>query len=431
MHPLLLIPALVQVASTAPTGHWAGTLQVPGMVMDFQVQLVEGKPWRGTLTLREQHMVDHPLVDITVEEKRVSFRLKDIPGNPTFRGTLEADGTIQGTFSQGGGSFPFQMKREVPKTTPDPSSPDREVAFTGWQGAPLKGSVRPAKGHAYMAVLVAGSGPTDRNWSNPLLRDPATGKAMKSHGGRDFAEWLAKQGIPSLRYDKRFLGSNNPKLDISLEAQSGDVQAAVAFARSLPEAKGRKLLLIGHSEGSLLSLRVAKEADALLMLCAPHQSMAKTVREQVVHQLPPDAAAPNLAHLDAVFEAIRQGQPAPVPGPKVLPGIVSLGASFSTPVNLAFSRGILDLEPWPLAAKLTIPCAVAWGDRDVQTWKPATLPANFPGKVLELKGANHLLKQERHTPEALRAGLAAVSYGDDTPMADLSPLAGWLAGLKS
>ena len=73
-------------------------------------------------------------------------------------------------------------------------------------------------------MVVAGSGPTDRNWSNPLL--PA------SYGGRDFAGWLQKQGIGSLRYDKRFIGSKDPALDISLDAQVGDIRGALAAARA-------------------------------------------------------------------------------------------------------------------------------------------------------------------------------------------------------
>jgi len=85
---------------------------------------------------------------------------------------------------------------------------------------------------------------------------------MPSHGGRDVAAWLQAQGIGSLRYDKRFIGSKDPKLDISLDAQVGDIKAAMAAARALPEAKGKKLLLVGHSEGALLSLLAAGEADA-------------------------------------------------------------------------------------------------------------------------------------------------------------------------
>jgi hypothetical protein len=48
-------------------------------------------------------------------------------------------------------------------------------------------------------VLVAGSGPTDRDWCSPLL--PGT-----NGSGRLFAEAFADAGIGSLRYDKRASG---------------------------------------------------------------------------------------------------------------------------------------------------------------------------------------------------------------------------------
>src|SRR5258708_9412680 len=49
------------------------------------------------------------------------------------------------------------------------------------------------------AVLVAGSGPTDRDWNSPLLPG-SNGSA------RLIAEALAQAGFASLRYDKRFVG---------------------------------------------------------------------------------------------------------------------------------------------------------------------------------------------------------------------------------
>src|SRR5436309_12878248 len=48
-------------------------------------------------------------------------------------------------------------------------------------------------------VMVAGSGPTDRDWNSPLLPGP-------NGSARLLAEALARAGIASLRYDKRASG---------------------------------------------------------------------------------------------------------------------------------------------------------------------------------------------------------------------------------
>jgi hypothetical protein len=307
-------------------------------------------------------------------------------------------------------------------------SPDRTVVFPGFNAFPLKGSVMAGGAHPFFAVMVAGSGPTDQDWSNPLLH-------MPSHGGRDFALWLQAQGIGSLRYDKRFIGSKDAKLDISLDAQVGDIRAAMQAARALPEARGRKLLLVGHGEGALLALLAAGEAEAALLLAMPGLSMGRLILTQVQTQLeaasaPAEAAALNMAYLEAVLEAIRKNRDLPLAAPSVAPGIVTLAHGLARPESRGFVRDLLDLDPWGSAQRLPMPFAVAWGDRDIQTWKPAALPPDFKGTVLKLPEANHLFKRETREKAGLSGATAMTTYGDSTPLADLSPLAAWLKTLK-
>ena len=103
------------------------------------------------------------------------------------------------------------------QAAPDQTLREREITLPGFHGVALKASVRAAAGHPCFALLVADSGPTDRDWSSPLLKDPRNGTLLPSHGGRDFSEWLQGQGLGSLRFDKHFIGSHDPKLDISPE----------------------------------------------------------------------------------------------------------------------------------------------------------------------------------------------------------------------
>ena len=307
-------------------------------------------------------------------------------------------------------------------------APDRELTFPGFNAFPLKGSVKAGGAHPYFAVMVAGSGPTDRDWSNPLIPTP-------SHGGRDFAAWLHEQGIGSLRYDKRFLGSKDPKLDISLDAQVGDLKAAMQAARALPEARGKKLLLVGHSEGALLSLLAAGGADGVLLLAMPGLSMGRVILAQVKAQLdaagaPTDVAQANIDYLTAAEASIRQDKTLPEAGAQVAPGVLRLARILAQAESRGFVRDTLDLDPWALAQRLPVPCAVVWGDRDVQTWKPDAVPPGFKGVVIELPEANHLLKRETRPRAALDGASALAAYGDKTPLADLAPVAQWLKALK-
>ena len=305
---------------------------------------------------------------------------------------------------------------------------DREIGFAGFNAFPLKASAKAGGTHPYFAVMVAGSGPTDRDWSNPLIPVP-------SHGGRDIAVWLQAQGIGSLRYDKRFIGAKDPNLDISLDAQVGDIRAAMRAARALPEAKGKKVLLIGHSEGALLSLLAAGEADATLLLAMPGTSMGKLIVAQVKGQLdaagaPVEMSALNLAYLASVLDSIRKNQELPQAPAGGAPGISTLAHGLARPESRDFVRDLLDLDPWGTAQRLPIPCAVAWGDRDIQTWKPETIPPDFKGTVIQIPQANHLFKRETREKTSLSGIAAMTAYGDDTPMSDLSPVAAWLKELK-
>ncbi len=347
--------------------------------------------------------------------------------------------------------LPFQVPAQVEKAP----TVGRETTFPGFNAFPLKGSVLPAMNegdrpvaslplrppraphvmsgqspattsagtHPYFAVMVAGSGPTDRDWVSSVM--------PIGHAGRDFALWLQSRNIGSLRYDKRFIGSKDPKLDISLDAQVGDIQGAIRAARALPEAKGKKLLLIGHSEGALLSLIASKDADALLLIGLPGQSMAKTIRAQIEAQLPPDTKAVNLEFMDAMLDAVRTGKTeAPVMKTGVYPGISNLSKSFMRPETAAFVRSTMDLDPMAMAERVAMPMAIVWGDKDVQTWKPSTLSEAVKPKVIDLKDANHLLRRETRPRSEINGSNAMATYNDATPMADLSPLAQWLKELR-
>jgi hypothetical protein len=431
----LTLAAAVLSAQPAPTlaGNWEGLIRLPGAELKISVLLAEaGGVWTGQISIPAQGAKDLPLGGVSVKTEAVAFSLPDVPGTPRFTGRLGPDGRIEGQLSQGGQSFPFFLGRAVAGgqagggTPRDPG--DRDLGFPGFNAFPLKGSVKAGGAHPYFAVMVAGSGPTDRDWSSPLI-------PMPSHGGRDLAIWLQAQGLGSLRYDKRFIGSKDAKLDISLDAQVGDIRAAMQAARALPEAKGKKLLLVGHSEGSLLSLLAAGGADAVLLLAMPGMSMGNVIVAQVKGQLdgagaPPEVSALNLGYLESTLEAIRRDRDLPVADSGVAPGITNLARALARPESRGFVRDLLDLDPWGAAQRLPMPCAVVWGDRDVQTWRPETLPAGFKGAVIQIPGANHLLKREAREKAGLSGANAMSAYGDDTPLADLSPLAQWLKALK-
>ena len=109
----------VSEAQGAPdlAGRWDGTIELPDSPLEVIVKLQQAKSqqnegWRGTIDIPAQNNTGVPLQNIQVEGKTVKFAVVDIPGEPTFDGSLSGD-AIEGTFSQSGQSFPFSLTRKV------------------------------------------------------------------------------------------------------------------------------------------------------------------------------------------------------------------------------------------------------------------------------------------------------------------------------
>lgn len=94
-----------------------------------------------------------------------------------------------------------------------------------------------------VALLIAGSGPTDRNGNNP---EGGHNDALKK-----LAQVLARNGIASLRYDKRGVAASRSatpdERDLSVERYVADASGWLRQLKDDPRFD--RVILIGHSEG--------------------------------------------------------------------------------------------------------------------------------------------------------------------------------------
>jgi hypothetical protein len=123
---VLWMAGIPLAAQTDMRGHWTGSLDTPAGALALEVDL--DKPasgWIGSVTIPDQGVKGLPLEGIAFNDGKGSFHIKGGPGDPNFSGTLSADGKLmEGTFAQGGASFPLKLTRtgeakvEVPTASP-------------------------------------------------------------------------------------------------------------------------------------------------------------------------------------------------------------------------------------------------------------------------------------------------------------------------
>jgi len=277
---------------------------------------------------------------------------------------------------------------------------ERPVRFAGTGGVSLAGTLlMPLFSEIQYVpgiVLVAGSGPTDRDGNNPLA--PERIDLLK-----DIAELLARNGIASLRYDKRGIGQSTPRPRGSLEEQEaffawdnfvGDVEAAHAELLRHDEIKPYATALLGHSEGGLLALAAsrtlaAKKLHALVLTATPGRRLDVILRAQIARDAPPSLRLPTDRAIAAILETGRV--PTNLP-----PALQLLFPLYAGP----FLQKLLSFDPASVLAESRTPCLLLQGgaDRqvvpmaDVQPLIDALRTRNVSGEAVVIPQVSHNLK---------------------------------------
>lgn len=243
---------------------------------------------------------------------------------------------------------------------------------------------RGAKGPVPIVVIIAGSGPTDRN-GNSLM-------GIKPNSYAQLAWRLAERGVASVRYDKRVLPGTNGQVNIaslSLEDFAADARAA---ADSLARDKAfSQVILLGHSEGAALALLAARDDPAVagaILVSGLGRPLTVVLREQLSRQV--DSAT--LVRYDtAMAQYLRGEQPTDVP---------PMLAMLFVPVNQNFMRSLAGFDPVAALQSVRQPVLIVQGGRDLQVRvmdAERMHSARPDAQVVVIPSANHVLKQATDT----------------------------------
>jgi hypothetical protein len=212
------------------------------------------------------------------------------------------------------------------------------------------------------ALLIPGSGPTDRNGNQPGVT-PDTLKLL--------AGILGKQGIVTFRFDKYFTGRTGAgryASDPSAATIQGDLDqadAAFTFLSNQKQVDPAKLLIVGHSEGGMIAMQIADTAatkPAGLALLEPQDVRAldliriqwdESLTALVANgTLPVAQANANAALIARAIDQFRADQPVSTAG--MAAPVTQLVAPFLVTNNQpAYLRSWDLVRPDALAAKIT------------------------------------------------------------------------------
>jgi pimeloyl-ACP methyl ester carboxylesterase len=152
-----------------------------------------------------------------------------------------------------------------------------------------------------VALVIAGSGPTDRNGNSPLLAAP-------NNSLKYLAEGLTAKGIATVRYDKRGVGESvsaaRSEAELRFDHYVDDAADWVRLLRK--DRRFGRAAIVGHSEGALIGMLAAEasRADAMVSIAGAGRPAHQALRDQIGPRLPPDL----MKESDRIIDLILAGK---------------------------------------------------------------------------------------------------------------------------
>ena len=405
----------------AVEGIWQGALETAGMRLRFQLHVSHDDKKHLVAALDSPDQGINGLPATKVEEKQSAFHFEIPLVNVTYDGTVNtAHNSIAGIFTQSGEPKKLDFKRGdellALRRPQNPVKPypyrEEEIAFSNAKdGVSLAATLTlpPGPGPFPAAILICGSGPHDRD------------ETLAGH--RPFlvlADHLTRKGFAVLRYDKRGIGkSTGDYAEATAEDFASDAEAAIAYLKSRKEIDGKKIGLIGHSEGGVIGPMVAARSSdvAWIVLLAGPGVKGETLvlrQSELIERTAgiDDAQIQRSLTFDLhVYALVRQEKDRDALEAKVDELVKSTGmndsmapAALQAQIRLVTSpwfRFFLDYDPVPALQQTKCPVLALNGEKDLQVPAKDNLPlikkaltdgGNTDFETAELPGLNHLFQ---------------------------------------
>ena len=273
-----------------------------------------------------------------------------------------------------------------------------DVSF-GSDGCLLAGTYADADRPVAAALLIPGSGKTDRNSDVKL----PLGQQLRSGITSSVAVALARARVPSLRYDKRGVGaSGGDYYATGMDQRRTDAAAALDWLAA--RQPGLPLLAIGHSEGCYYAAQLGADDDrvaGVVLLSGavrPGGEELAWQTRQLAPRLPRSARLIlRLLRTDAI-RAQRKNQE------KVMASTRDAIRVQGTKVAARWFRDFVRYDPAVALSRLAVPVLAITGGHDLQV-PPADVEAT--GKLVRGPFEGHVAGDVSHMlrPDPGLAGL--------------------------
>ena len=251
----------------------------------------------------------------------------------------------------------------------------------------------PPKENIPLVLIIAGSGPTDRDGNSGSL---------KNNSLKMLAQGLYDNNIASLRFDKRGIGASAAAFkggeeDLRFEDYIRDVQQWHSLLKD--DSRFSSFIILGHSEGSLIGMIASQTVipDKFISLAGPGFSMQATLRRQLA-----DQPAYILSMSLPIIEQLEKG--------KTVDSVPPLINALFRPSIQPYLISCFKYDPVIEISKVQNPVLIVQGTTDIQIQvedAKKLAAANFNSELVIIEGMNHILKEaEAHRFLNLR------TYGD-------------------
>lgn len=382
---LLLLALLTSLTTFGQeiTGQWNGALKVQGIQLRLVFNVTKtGDGVSSTMDSPDQGAKGIPTTTTSFENSILKIKIEN--AGIEYMGTLGKDNIIEGTFKQGGQSFPMNLSRLKAESegvitsskAKDSNLVETQIILKTKSGDIFGTLNTPKKFYDIPIVLIiAGSGPTDRDGNNPM---------MKSDAYKKLAYGLAENNIASLRYDKRGVAQSGnaveKEADLRFDNYVDDAKEWIKLLRQ--DKRFSKIIVTGHSEGSLIGMIAANSADKFISIAGPGQSADKAIKEQLSTQA---KVVQDLSY--PIIDSLVKGKTVD----KVNPMLNSLFRTSVQPYMISWFK----YDPLVEIRKLRIPILIIQGTNDIQVSvedAKRLSKANPKGQLILIDKMNHIFR---------------------------------------